>query len=744
MMSPFLRIADDVECIDVRPDLRVLVCPREPALSLPGSEWSKLLDAIGNGIPRQQLEERLAGTLSPSRAAVMIEYLRRRSLLIESSTANAVGIYGMVAPLPDRATVQLHAFGQTDVRTYRTALTFAGLREEEGAAMHVVLTDDYLLPELARFNVDRLADRQPWLLAAVGGSEAWVGPLFIPGSGPCWGCLESRHRHRHQTRRFLGQFQGKPMTIGPRPSSSATRATSMAMLATIVERFFATGEHLPFSQHVRSINFAYGTTADHRLIRRTQCPQCGDTRAAMPKPANPLIRVESPPATGEDRAEVEPLVTFERFSHHISPVTGIADALVEAHPDETILCYGVIKADARRLLSVYDLFAQRTLLQTGVGWGRGLRHAQARVGALCETIERFTLMDERPPDHCRASLDGLNGVAIDPRKVLLFSDSQYGQLGSGFGHNRIPDQRFDPTRTIGWTAAWSMTFDEERLVASDQMWLTSLDTRDADFCIADSNGCAAGNTREEAVLRGLLELIERDGIAIWWYNQLLVPAVDLDVDGIADLSDLRRHYAQRYDRDLWVLDVTTDLGVPVYAAVSARRGTDHPEYVACFGCHLDPVAAVQSAVTELGMMMASWRQFLTPPGHSKWSGSDQANCPDHVRQWLQETTIEEQPQMRPAKGVPQRAIKSSTLGRRNVRDDLKFCMERLTHAGIEVVVVDATRPDIGLPVVRVLAPGLRHFRPRFAPGRLYDVPVTRGFRDQPLDEAELNPIPLAF
>ena len=55
------------------------------------------------------------------------------------------------------------------------------------------------------------------------------------------------------------------------------------------------------------------------------------------------------------------------------------------------------------------------------------------------------------------------------------------------------------------------------------------------------------------------------------------------------------------------------------------------------------------------------------------------------------------------------------------------------------MVLDQTRPDVEVPVVRVTVPGLRHFYRRFAPGRLYDVPVKLGLREQPLSEDELNP-----
>jgi len=56
-----------------------------------------------------------------------------------------------------------------------------------------------------------------------------------------------------------------------------------------------------------------------------------------------------------------------------------------------------------------------------------------------------------------------------------------------------------------------------------------------------------------------------------------------------------------------------------------------------------------------------------------------------------------------------------------------------------VLVLDQTRPDVGLSVVKVIVPGMRHFWARFGPGRLYDVPVMMGWVENPLTEDQLNP-----
>ena len=61
---------------------------------------------------------------------------------------------------------------------------------------------------------------------------------------------------------------------------------------------------------------------------------------------------------------------------------------------------------------------------------------------------------------------------------------------------------------------------------------------------------------------------------------------------------------------------------------------------------------------------------------------------------------------------------------------------------MEMLVLDQTRPEINMPVVKVIVPGLRHFWARFAPGRLYDVPVQMGWQKKALREEDLNPIPV--
>ena len=67
----------------------------------------------------------------------------------------------------------------------------------------------------------------------------------------------------------------------------------------------------------------------------------------------------------------------------------------------------------------------------------------------------------------------------------------------------------------------------------------------------------------------------------------------------------------------------------------------------------------------------------------------------------------------------------------DVAEDVRQCQAMVEGQGMEMMVLDQTRPEIGLPVVKVIVPGLRHFWARFAPGRLYDVPVRLGWLSAP-------------
>jgi oxazoline/thiazoline synthase len=102
--------------------------------------------------------------------------------------------------------------------------------------------------------------------------------------------------------------------------------------------------------------------------------------------------------------------------------------------------------------------------------------------------------------------------------------------------------------------------------------------------------------------------------------------------------------------------------------------------------------------------------------------------------------LNDYPYLTPSDDPPVQPRSDAKFSRLDAREQVAACVRIAKRNGLDFLVLDQTRPDIEVPVVRVIVPGLRHFYRRFAPGRLYDVPVRLGLRDRPLSEHELNPL----
>ena len=165
--------------------------------------------------------------------------------------------------------------------------------------------------------------------------------------------------------------------------------------------------------------------------------------------------------------------------------------------------------------------------------------------------------------------------------------------------------RFDASQAIDWVPVSSLISGETRWAPAAYCYYGHGTAR-ADgyrgepYCVADSNGCAAGNTLEEAILQGLLELIERDACGLTWYTRARRPTIDLDRFDGEPFAPVLEAFAAR-GRALHVLDLRTDTEVPVALAVAFDRDDGLATRFA-LGCHLDPRIAVSRALSELAQL----------------------------------------------------------------------------------------------------------------------------------------------
>jgi oxazoline/thiazoline synthase len=310
----------------------------------------------------------------------------------------------------------------------------------------------------------------------------------------------------------------------------------------------------------------------------------------------------------------------------------------------------------------------------------------------------------------------------------LFSDAQYRRAlaSAGDTHDVTPTAPpFNPSAEIEWTPVWSLRDERFKYLPTSLLYFFyNGDSAPAGRIHADSNGCAAGNTLEEAIVQGFLELIERDSYAIWWYNRLQRPQVDLGQFDDSYIRDLQVQFAAT-GRRVWMLDITSDLGIPSFVAIShaTENGRDLIEFGS--GSHFDARIAALRSLTELNQFLSLGLTGGRDPG----SASHEAPL-----------TLRDHPYLTPNNDQPEPFDLNSKFGHLDTRAQVMACVNLVKQAGLDFLVLDQTRPDIEVPVVRVIVPGLRHFYRRFGPGRLYVVPVKLGWRDRPMPESELNPV----
>lgn len=169
--------------------------------------------------------------------------------------------------------------------------------------------------------------------------------------------------------------------------------------------------------------------------------------------------------------------------------------------------------------------------------------------------------------------------------------------------------------------------------------------------------------------------------------------------------------------------------------VTSRARLDDPveDVIYGFGTDFDTSAAVTKALLEMNQSLFSVLKS-TPGAQTRY----RTDRPSALR-WFQNATCTELPYLVPDPDVPPLSPETVTwTPHDDWCEDISEAVEGLHRAGLEVFVLDQTRPDIGLPVCRVVVPGLCHFWRRLGSRRLYDVPVRMGWQTSAKTESELN------
>ncbi len=229
---------------------------------------------------------------------------------------------------------------------------------------------------------------------------------------------------------------------------------------------------------------------------------------------------------------------------------------------------------------------------------------------------------------------------------------------------------------------------------------------------ASTNGLASGNTRTEALVHAMTEVIERDATTLWHLaDDATREACRLDlstVDDPACRSLLDAFEAAGLVVGVW--ETTSDVGIAAYFAWIMERESGFggaARSAVGQGCHLMPEIALSRALTE-----AAQARLTVISGARDDLGEEEYAAPDDEMQEMRRALLVEGAAPRPFAAAP-------AFLAQDLRDDALHVLERLAAIGVsEVFAADLTKPGFDIPVMRAVIPGLEgpHDHDRYAPG----------------------------
>lgn len=368
--------------------------------------------------------------------------------------------------------------------------------------------------------------------------------------------------------------------------------------------------------------------------------------------------------TTETHRTCTPAETFERFRPFM-PAMGITRVANITGLDHLgVHVYTAIRPNSRSLAT---------------SQGKGLDRSAARTSALMESIEMFhaefitsPLWNDTPAQMAR------RGAVIDVARLP-----------------RRPGVELNPRYTRNWIAGYDLSRQQSVYVPFEAVALSRTGSRGANPWVAGTTGLASGNHLLEAITHALCEIIERDAVRLWRESRA---ARKLDLTTIDDPAC--RQLIEQIERaglhlTLHVLPTDIDVTVLVCDLVprpdSARW--EQVFYAQGYGCHLSPRIALIRAVTEAA------QSRLTSIAGNRDDVSFRAY------DWHRTVGIDDAQWAEIARPGAADFRHQRDLSTPAFEQDVALLLERLRTVGLDsVVVVDLTRPEFGIPVVKVLVP----------------------------------------
>jgi putative methanogenesis marker protein 1 len=310
--------------------------------------------------------------------------------------------------------------------------------------------------------------------------------------------------------------------------------------------------------------------------------------------------------------------------------------------------------------------------------GKGATIEESRISAIMEGIERYCaeVHDRRIEIGYYHEMFG-RGRIVDPKDLILAPD-------------------VDPNQILPWAEGFDIANDEPVFVPAHAVF-HPLPPKYRPLFRTGTNGLASGNTIEEAIFHALAEVIERDAWSLVEATRDSGPEVVNIEDPL--INEMQKKFT---DAQVGVIirDITSDIGIPTMAAVADDVLLKDPMLLTMgMGTHTSARVAVMRALTEVAQSRLTQihgaREDTAVAQLRKRLGYDRTKRMNAY--WFRDNDE-----------VDYRTIRSCDSD--DFLKDIHRMIDALKKQGLDrVIVIDLSREEIGIPVVRVVVPGLESY-----------------------------------
>ena len=526
------------------------------------------------------------------------------------------------------------------------------------------------------------------------GAETFYGPLVEPLRTACWNCCRLR---------FSDSLSGDDSFV----DDDATTAT------VIADNVFLAVRYPDVAAYGCLVVDDGRTSSLHSVVPMPWCEICGAAGESRASRLAPLTQSLHVPEELRVLADTRGGVLRRLFLYESKG----PDA-----PSVPLCCTAVIGP-----------YQDTTRSHDGLqGEGKGATLEDAVRSAIGEGVERYAASLWHPSALTVASYSELGDQAFDPRWLVLYDAAQYARPA-------FPFAPFDPERPMYWTTGHWLDSAEPVMVPALATYMNFPTAAPEHFCQTTSSGLAAGTTFEDAALRALYELIERDAFMLFWLARR--PALRIAENGCDGVTARALREVERLGArpELYLID--TDMQHPTIVCLGLGDGRSWPAVTIGLGTHPDVDIALRRAVLEHGHCGSYIRRLMREGRHDRVRRSeDVITSLDHALYYVHLDHVASLEPFRSGTGVPS-ALADLRVKYRQAAT-LSNCVSRLMEAGIRTAAVDVTSPDIALAPIRVVRAFGIHMQPihfGVANRRLQNPRLERLLTD----EAEASPHPIA-